>query len=125
MYILRPRLNRRTFLKGTGVSIALPMLEAMQPSAISKDKKTPPMRMVCVGNPLGMLPDAFFPVTAGSGYDSAYGGDGNDIVTLAGWANFVDGQAGNDTVVEAGNRNVAGFRYDAALRVRVSSVRVY
>ncbi len=68
MHILSPRLNRRTFLKGTGVSIALPMLEAMQSSAISKDKNTPPMRMVCVGNPLGMLPDAFFPATTGSGY---------------------------------------------------------
>lgn len=61
MHITRPRIDRRTFLKGAGVAIALPMLEAMQ-------TKTPPMRLVCVGNPLGMLPEAFFPTTAGADY---------------------------------------------------------
>lgn len=68
MHILRGQLDRRTFLRGAGVSIALPMLEAMQAPAISNAAKTPPMRMVCIGNPLGMLPEAFFPTTTGSGY---------------------------------------------------------
>jgi len=68
MHILRGQLDRRTFLRGAGVSIALPMLEAMQPPAISSAAKTPPMRMVCIGNPLGMLPEAFFPTTTGAGY---------------------------------------------------------
>ena len=27
------------------------------------------MRMVCIANPLGMLPEAFFPKTAGAGYE--------------------------------------------------------
>src|SRR5262245_4150867 len=60
----RRLLDRRTFLRGSGVALALPLLEAMQPSAKS------PMRMVCVGNPLGMLPEAFFPARPGRGYET-------------------------------------------------------
>jgi uncharacterized protein DUF1552 len=62
-------LNRRSFLRGSGVAIALPMLEAMRP-AWGADTKKPPLRLVCVGNPLGMLPEAFFPTRAGAGYET-------------------------------------------------------
>ncbi len=56
-------LDRRTFLRGAGVAIALPALESLSATT------TPaPMRMVCVGNPLGMLPEAFFPTDTGQGY---------------------------------------------------------
>jgi hypothetical protein len=69
MSLTRRPLNRRTFLRGSGVALALPLLEAMQP-AWGADSKKPPMRLVCVGNPLGMLPEAFFPTKTGAGYET-------------------------------------------------------
>jgi hypothetical protein len=62
------QLDRRTFLRGVGVAIALPLFEAMRPVARATPAARAPMRLVCVGNPLGMLPDCFFPETPGSGY---------------------------------------------------------
>jgi len=70
------RINRRTFLKGTGVAMALPFLESMGPmslKAVGASAKTSavgsPMRMVCIGNPLGLMPDSFFPKGAGKDYE--------------------------------------------------------
>ncbi|MHC4994239.1 MAG: DUF1552 domain-containing protein, partial [Planctomycetota bacterium] len=68
----RRSLDRRTFLRGAGVSLALPMLDAMRPTAsyaiAGSSQATSPMRMVCIGNPLGFLPDKFFPKQAGRDY---------------------------------------------------------
>ncbi len=62
-------ISRRTFLRGTGgVALGLPLLEAMAPVARAEAAAAPPMRMVCVGNPLGMLPTSFFPEKAGADY---------------------------------------------------------
>ena len=44
-------LPRRTFLKAAGVSIGLPLLEAMQLRA--ETSKKPIKRMVLIGRPLG------------------------------------------------------------------------
>ena len=44
------------------------MLEAMGPLHAADGNK-PAMRMMCIGNPLGMLPEAFFPKTTGAGYE--------------------------------------------------------
>ena len=62
--MIKMQLDRRTFLRGSGVALALPML------ARAQDRKTNPMRMVCVGNPLGMLPEAFFPTRPGADYET-------------------------------------------------------
>ena len=69
------RINRRTFLKGSGVAMALPFLESMGPMtqrAVGAAAKTSavgsPMRMVCIGNPLGLMPDSFFPEGEGRDY---------------------------------------------------------
>jgi hypothetical protein len=55
--------------------MALPLLEAMkrplQAAAVvgsSDPASGAPMRLVCVANPLGMLPEAFFPEKAGADY---------------------------------------------------------
>ena len=52
--------NRRTFLQGIGGALALPSLELLAGSA-----EPTPMRLLVVGNPLGMHPDHFFPDTFG------------------------------------------------------------
>ncbi|MDB2499875.1 DUF1552 domain-containing protein [bacterium] len=70
------RIDRRTFLKGTGVAMALPFFESMGPmtvEAVGAAAKTSaagsPMRMVCIGNPLGLMPDSFFPKGDGRDYE--------------------------------------------------------
>ena len=70
-------LNRRTFLKGAGVSLALPFLEALMPvgrvasKAFSQVRSQVPKRLVCVGNPFGMIPERFFPKEAGANYTAS------------------------------------------------------
>lgn len=59
------KLNRRTFLRAAGVSLALPWLDSLsrgQPAA------TPPRRMVCICTPLGLHPAHFFPERSGRDY---------------------------------------------------------
>ena len=62
-------ISRRSFLKGAGVCLALPYLEAMTPAfAIAKSSPNP-RRFVAVGNSFGMYQPAFFPETVGSNFD--------------------------------------------------------
>ncbi len=70
------KMDRRTFLKGTGVAVALPFFENMgtlSAKAVGAAAKTSgtgsPMRMVCIGNPLGLMPDSFFPQGEGADYE--------------------------------------------------------
>lgn len=67
-------LPRRTFLRGLGVGLALPLLDAMRPAVLSaaEEKSDPaavaPRRMLGICNNLGLLPENFFPADAGSNY---------------------------------------------------------
>jgi hypothetical protein len=63
----QPRLSRRHFLRAAGVSLSLPMLEAMTP-AFAKGSDATPRRMVAVCTDLGMMPDMFFPKGTGKDY---------------------------------------------------------
>ncbi len=56
--------NRRSFLRGAGVALALPLLE----STVSRAATKRPIRLVCAGNPLGLLPESFFPKSSGAEY---------------------------------------------------------
>jgi len=60
-------LSRRTFLRGAGVALALPYLDAMQ-SASAQERREVPRRMVCVETNMGILPQFFFPEAAGADY---------------------------------------------------------
>ena len=62
-------IGRRSFLKGAGVSIALPALESLTRFAAANELKPAPRRMVCVGNEFGMYPGAFWPETFGADYE--------------------------------------------------------
>lgn len=65
-------LSRRTFLRGAGVAMALPLLDAMRP-ALAAGKPDVPRRMVCIETNMGILPQFFFPEKAGKDYEpSAY-----------------------------------------------------
>jgi hypothetical protein len=63
-------LSRRTFLKGAGVALALPYLEAMMPSRLAAASVAPGVRrrMVCIGYPLSLYTPDLFPTEAGPDY---------------------------------------------------------
>ena len=67
-------ISRRRFLRGTGVALSLPLLDAMSPafsnSAEEADKNPggKPRRMLAVCNNLGILPGEFFPKNSGRDY---------------------------------------------------------
>jgi len=61
--------SRRTFLRASGVALALPLLEAMRPAFSRAAAAAPkPRRMLGICNNLGLLPDQFFPADAGRDY---------------------------------------------------------
>ena len=62
-------LSRRTFLKATGISLALPLLESMRPALASSDPETP-RRLVFICTTLGLHPPSLWPQTPGAGYES-------------------------------------------------------
>lgn len=61
----KQRLHRRTLLRGFGVTLTLPLLQRDAEAAADTAGAVPPMRMVCVANPLGFVPEGFFPKEAG------------------------------------------------------------
>jgi hypothetical protein len=61
--VIPARFSRRTLLRGAGVSLALPWLEALPVSAAADG--SPPLRAIFVSNNLGILPKPFFPATSG------------------------------------------------------------
>ncbi|MEC7627525.1 MAG: DUF1552 domain-containing protein, partial [Verrucomicrobiota bacterium] len=63
--------NRRNFLKGAGLSLALPFLESGAFKALAAVEPTRTKRMLAIGNHLGFYPGAFFPKDAGSDYISS------------------------------------------------------
>jgi hypothetical protein len=60
-------LVRRNFLRGIGVSLALPALESLLP-AFAKGATEAPRRMLLISNNLGVLPWPFFPKESGADY---------------------------------------------------------
>ena len=67
----RSRFTRRTFLRGAGVTLTLPLLEAMGPvraraaAAVSE----PPRRLICINTTLGLHTPNLFPAKAGRDYE--------------------------------------------------------
>lgn len=58
-------ISRRTFLRGTGATLALPLMDAM---SLGADKKSP-VRMACLFMPNGVNPDAWTPKGTGSKFE--------------------------------------------------------
>jgi len=65
----RTPLDRRTFLRAAGVTMALPLLDAMQPKLRGAEaEKAIPRRMVAIETNMGILPQFFFPEKAGKDF---------------------------------------------------------
>ncbi len=60
-------LSRRRVLQGTGIALALPLMES-QLSRAEEKLDANPRRLVCIGNHLGYYPGNFFPKDAGLDY---------------------------------------------------------
>lgn len=61
-------MSRRTLLRGAGVALALPYLDAMLPAVGGQTSSRPPRRMIAVQTNTGILPQNFFPMEAGKDY---------------------------------------------------------
>jgi hypothetical protein len=79
MSLSRGPLSRRAFLRGVGVTMALPMLDAMRPvlGAAAKAAEAGagagadiPRRMVAIETNMGILPQFFFPKKAGKDFEA-------------------------------------------------------
>src|SRR4051812_18005087 len=68
MLITKLAISRRRMLRGVGVGLALPLLNAMSPAAARAQSAVAPRRMLAVCNNLGLLPGEFFPADAGPNY---------------------------------------------------------
>jgi hypothetical protein len=62
-------ISRRSFLHGVGVTLALPLLDAMGPRRVNAAANGPPRRMICINNTLGLHTPNLFPTQAGRDYD--------------------------------------------------------
>ena len=66
--MLKTAMSRRTMLRGIGVGLGLPLLNAMVPATARAQSVAGPRRIFAVCNNLGLLPGEFFPSDAGPGY---------------------------------------------------------
>jgi hypothetical protein len=69
MMITNKALPRRTFLRGLGTAIALPLLDSMIPARAATAGATRPIRLGFVYVPNGIIPKDWLPKTEGTGFD--------------------------------------------------------
>ena len=71
MFISKLSLPRRTFLRGVGATVALPLLDAMVPAftAIGKTAAAPRLRFGAIYVPNGIIMNQWTPATVGSGFE--------------------------------------------------------
>ena len=114
---------RRSFLRGVGVTLALPLLNADADQ--SDASRETPRRMICVCAPLGLHPDNFFPTEVGRDYQlspyleilSEYRNDFTVISGLshAGMGSSFAHQASASFLTGAPNAGRPGFRNTISL----------
>jgi hypothetical protein len=70
MFVTKRYLPRRTFLRGLGATVALPLLDAMVPSftALAKTAATPQRRFGAVYIPHGAIMNLYTPAESGNGF---------------------------------------------------------
>lgn len=69
-FCTRRALSRRSFLRGAGAALALPLLDAMVPAFARGEEREPsPRRMIAICNDLGFMPEFFFPEREGAEYE--------------------------------------------------------
>jgi hypothetical protein len=71
MIVTKKSLPRRTFLRGMGVTVALPFLDAMVPalSALAETPARPVRRLGFIYIPNGTIQSMWVPATTGAGFE--------------------------------------------------------
>ena len=71
MFLTKMALPRRTFLRGMGTTLALPLLDAMVPAAtvLAQTPARPPRRFAAAFSPNGMIMSHWTPAQAGTVFD--------------------------------------------------------
>src|SRR4029450_6682399 len=71
MFITKKHLHRRTFLRGMGATVALPVLDAMVPARtlLAKPAASPAPRLGFVYLPHGAIMDKWTPAAEGAGFE--------------------------------------------------------
>jgi hypothetical protein len=69
MIVTRKSLHRRTFLRGIGTTLALPLLDSMIPALARADAAKAPTRLGFVYHPTGMIMEQFTPAAEGAGFE--------------------------------------------------------
>ncbi|MBI4905224.1 MAG: DUF1552 domain-containing protein [Acidobacteria bacterium] len=124
--VLVPRsLSRRHFLRGAGVAVALPVLDAMTPALSHAASAPVPRRFFGICNNLGLLPELFFPAADSTGreyrpspYLEHLSEHRNDFTVFSGvWHPDVDGghPADNCFLTAAPHPGSGGFRNTISL----------
>src|ERR1700674_323389 len=74
MFITKKHLARRTFLRGAGVTLALPLLDSMVPAqtALKKTAASPVRRFVGIWHPHGAAPGDWSPLQEGPDFDFSF-----------------------------------------------------
>jgi hypothetical protein len=67
MFITKKSLPRRTFLRGAGATLALPLLDAMVPALSAAAKPTPRLGFIYVSN--GVIQDQWIPCVTGPAFE--------------------------------------------------------
>src|ERR1700686_4940645 len=68
MFVTKKALHRRTFLRGIGATVALPLLDAMIPALSAKSPKTTPrLGFIYIAN--GVIQNQWIPATTGRGFE--------------------------------------------------------
>jgi hypothetical protein len=68
-FITKKHLSRRTFLRGSGVTLALPFLESMLPAQTPSTGAVPKTRLTFIFYPHGVTMDKWLPATTGTGFE--------------------------------------------------------
>jgi hypothetical protein len=122
MIIFKKAIPRRTFLKGVGASVALPMLDAMIPALAATSDMKMPLRVGYTYAPNGIIRERTLPVTAGSNYEitdvlKEYQAFRDQVLVLSGLNNgdseSVAGHVGGSTMFLTGakpNQSVSEIR---------------
>ena len=74
MFITKRHLSRRTFLRGMGVTLALPLLDSMLPAQtpLAQTAANPAPRFMGAFHPHGAAPGYWSPAKIGTGFDFSY-----------------------------------------------------
>lgn len=125
MNIAHAPISRRIFLKGAGVSLALPFLDAMWPQRLRAAEASAPKRLVAVCTSLGIYGPALFPKQTGREYESTPYLDlvkehRNDVTVFSGLSHpdqsGADGHSSEMTwLTSARHPGLGGFRNQISL----------